>query len=374
MKLNARTISDISLPGSNSFGVVRLFAAILVVYSHATGVVHGDAIHEPLKDLTGFTLGWHSVNMFFCLSGLLIAASIERSRSLIQFLWARFLRLYPALITIIFFMCAVGVFFTDESISFLNVLNLAARTVILFGDSATLPGVFVENPISGVVNSPIWTLRFEVICYLFLAATFPVVSLLQKKFPGFISMKPFSLLVLIACGAHMTFFYDEMTATFVSHLARFIFAFFLGVAAWQWREALRPNLLVMVILSVLTVGLIAGDIKYAPIQIFAASYLALWIGSLSLGALARFTDEQDYSYGVYITAFPIQQAVYVMMPGASPLVNFLISVVLALFASILLWNMIEKPALKLKRFPLDQILDLSASDKRKSPTSRLKVQ
>jgi len=57
MRRNARTISEIAPTGSNSFGVVRLLAATLVVFSHATGIVHGDAVKEPLAVFTGHTLG-----------------------------------------------------------------------------------------------------------------------------------------------------------------------------------------------------------------------------------------------------------------------------------------------------------------------------
>jgi len=105
-----------------------------------------------------------------------------------------------------------------------------------------------------------------------------------------------------------------------------------------------------------------------------AAYIALYIGSLNFGKLARFTDRQDYSYGLYITAFPIQQLVYLALPDASPLINFVISMSVALPMSALFWNVIEKPALKLKAIRMDRIIDLLVFDKQRSPASRLKTQ
>ena len=374
MRRNARTISEIAPTGSNSFGVVRLLAATLVVFSHATGIVYSDAVKEPLAAFTGHTLGWHAVNMFFCLSGLLIMASMERTSSTLQFLWARFLRLYPAIIALIFFMFAIGAMMSAEPFSAFTFVDLSARTLLLFGDSATLPGVFASNPLADVLNSPLWTLRYEVFCYLFLAASFTVIAAIRNRFPTFLSFKTFSLIVMVVCVVHMNFFYDEKTATNDSHFARFVFAFFIGAWVWQWRDALRPSLIGLLAFGALNLVLLFFGIHYAPIQIVMASYLAIYVGSLNFGALARFTDRQDYSYGVYITAFPIQQIVYIELPEASPLINFAISMLIALPISALFWNLIEKPALKLKAIRIDRVIGFLFSGRRRSPTSPLKTQ
>ena len=372
---NTRNITEISVPGSNSFGVVRLLAAILVVFSHATTITQGTAVPEPLAILTGHTLGWHAVNVFFCLSGLLIAVSIERTASIIQFLWARFLRLYPALIAVLFFMFAMGAFVSDgASLSLFAFLDMAARTLILFGDSATLPTVFANNSIAEVINSPVWTLRFEVICYLFLAGLFALMAAFKHALPKWLSFRVVCLMVLGACVTHMSYAYDEQTAGFISHIARFIFTFFIGVTVWQWRDVVRPNIFMLIALIVLNGALLFSDVVYAPIQILLGGYLALYIGSLNFGAFARFTDGQDYSYGVYITAYPIQQLVYVMLPEASPLINFGLSIMLALPVSMVFWNLVEKPALKLKSFRIDALIGLLLFGRQKSPTSRLKTQ
>ncbi len=61
--------------------------------------------------------------------------------------------------------------------------------------------------------------------------------------------------------------------------------------------------------------------------------------------LLQFNKLGDYSYGVYIYAFPIQQALIYLKPGISLGALILYTSVLTLGASILSWRLVEKPAL-----------------------------
>jgi peptidoglycan/LPS O-acetylase OafA/YrhL len=56
----------------------------------------------------------------------------------------------------------------------------------------------------------------------------------------------------------------------------------------------------------------------------------------------------DYSYGLYIYAFPIQQALILYFPGIRPLALFGVAFLLTLICAMLSWHLIESPALKLK--------------------------
>ena len=93
-----KTIADIAPAGNNSFGFVRLMAAIAVVISHAFVITRGASTLQPLEALTGYPLGAHAVHVFFTVSGLLVAASFDRRPSLTAFATARFFRIYPGLI------------------------------------------------------------------------------------------------------------------------------------------------------------------------------------------------------------------------------------------------------------------------------------
>ncbi|HJZ45294.1 MAG TPA: acyltransferase family protein, partial [Hyphomicrobiaceae bacterium] len=71
---------------TNSFGVLRLIAALVVVLSHSYGLVYAAGTQEPLFEVTGFNLGQHAVHVFFVLSGLLVTASLMKSASIPAYL------------------------------------------------------------------------------------------------------------------------------------------------------------------------------------------------------------------------------------------------------------------------------------------------
>ena len=77
------------------------------------------------------------------------------------------------------------------------------------------------------------------------------------------------------------------------------------------------------------------------------SYVTFWLGYARLGLLA-VNRLGDYSYGLYIYAFPVQQMVAQWSGGGTPLGNIALSLPLALVPAVLSWHLIEKPALSFK--------------------------
>src|ERR1700733_8872173 len=83
----------------NNFDLLRLVAAISVVFSHAFLLGEGRQDHEPLMVLTGgqCVLGVAGVFVFFTISGFLVTQSFEATGSQARFLAKRALRVYPGL-------------------------------------------------------------------------------------------------------------------------------------------------------------------------------------------------------------------------------------------------------------------------------------
>ena len=90
--ITTRTLSTYLVKGQNSFGILRVLAATAVVFSHAWTATGGSHYPEPLQFETGFTLGWHAVNLFFVLSGLLVTGSLHNRKSISYFILSRLLR------------------------------------------------------------------------------------------------------------------------------------------------------------------------------------------------------------------------------------------------------------------------------------------
>ena len=73
------------------------------------------------------------------------------------------------------------------------------------------------------------------------------------------------------------------------------------------------------------------------------------------GVIRRFNRIGDYSYGLYILCFPIQQAFVAFDPAIGPGALFLCSFPAVLAVAILSWHFIEHPALRQKAWAGDSV-------------------
>lgn len=341
----APPLSEYLAKGKNSFGILRILAANAVVFSHAWPATKGSWYPEPLQLETGYTLGWHAVNLFFALSGLLIAGSLNKNRSISTFFINRFLRIYPALIVVIASTVLLSAFLVDRSLwNGASAFEYVVRNIFLVGSSATIPGVFENNPEQYQINVPLWTLKYEVFAYF----TIAMISALSWKFPRIVSLKHLTVFVLVSGSIAMLSF-DRMEGhSYIHHMTRLTFSFYLGVACWLWRDLIRVNVWMLVGLGVLNAALLWIEFYYLPAQILLLVGVALWLGTKKFGALSEFTDNQDYSYGIYIMGYPVQQAVMAYTTIPDPWHNFTVSMLFLLPIAALSWNFIEKPALLYK--------------------------
>lgn len=91
-----RSLYDAILGGTNSLNFIRLSLASLVIVAHAAPLVGFNAgiLGIPVPEHIG-TLGEWAVNMFFCISGFLIAHSAQRG-TISGYVKRRALRISPA--------------------------------------------------------------------------------------------------------------------------------------------------------------------------------------------------------------------------------------------------------------------------------------
>lgn len=339
-----RGLADIENRDKNSFGLVRLVAAILVVVSHSFLLTGGTLTSEPLATSTSFPLGAHAVHVFFALSGFLIAARWHARPDLSHFLAGRMLRILPALVLVTLATLLVAALVVSRPADPFYLLSPEAiiffiRTVFLLDGGGSLGSVIPQTEVSGSILATVWTLRFEVFCYLSLPILMHVMSARQRG--GLVV----TALIVSLSGAWLILRDPHyLDASFIDNLARFFFTFYLGVLAWFLRAQV-----VLSIIGVATLGIatwFAFDTQFAQVlEIALVAYTTFWIGSMQFGWLSKFTNTEDLSYGIYLMGYPIQQAVLVLLPPHHVLTNISISLLIAMPLAFVSWRIIEKPSL-----------------------------
>lgn len=102
-------IVDTLISRENNFTLLRFFAALAVLSNHSYPLSLGTQGGEgPASNFLirfwGEGVGGLSVDLFFVTSGFLVTASYVQRESLIAFIEARILRIYPRLIIAILLM------------------------------------------------------------------------------------------------------------------------------------------------------------------------------------------------------------------------------------------------------------------------------
>jgi peptidoglycan/LPS O-acetylase OafA/YrhL len=342
-----KTIADIADAGTNSFGLVRLITAIAVVISHAFVITGGANMLQPLESLTGYPLGAHAVHVFFTVSGLLVAASFDRRPNIVAFGAARFFRIYPGLIAATFIVFALLALFvsTEPMMDTIrgSITGYFVKILVVLAGSSSIPGVFEGLPHEGV-NVPLWTLKYEVLCYIALGFGMAFIT----RFPV---VRPLTLCWLIIGLSSVWLLQGKAynDAGFLDHIARFSFAFWSGVAAWHLRHRIPVNSMILAGLLVLAALAIAPSLPLVPHALMLLSgYLALYVAQFRYGWISSFTDRNDLSYGTYIYGWPVQQTLVWAGLAVTPAINAFAALLVVLPLAFLSWRLVEKPALRMK--------------------------
>ncbi|MFX3617515.1 MAG: acyltransferase family protein [Sporolactobacillus sp.] len=330
---------DLNLGRNNNFDFIRFIAALLVIFSHSFPL-SGNGGLEPLYMLTNgkATIGSLAVAIFFITSGFLITMSYMHTKDPIKFIKSRCLRIFPALIVVVL----LSSFVLGPIVSNMNAYQYFTnyqtydylKTIFLYPIQYDLPGVFVNNPYQIAVNGSLWTLSIEFTCYIFVLLL-GIFKLLNKK----IILAAF-ILSLIVPQFTISPLIDPYT-----HLFRYFFA---GIFIYIFQDKVSiKSSWFLASLILLTLSTISGHMNIG-FAVFG-SYIITYLAFSPKIKFHKFAKYGDFSYGLYIIAFPIQQTITFVLNGKiSPILLFIIASVIALILSSLSWHLIEKPALGLK--------------------------
>lgn len=340
-------LGQIMTPSDNSFGVLRLAMAAFVLISHSYLYAFGTDKAEPLTAWTGHSLGEHAVQVFFILSGILVAQSFDRSRSLVDFVTARALRIFPGLIVCVLLTALVlgpivstlpvGSYFTSAILPAYLIKTLSLST-----GNAPLPGVFTDLPLAGSVNTSLWTLKYEVLCYAGLAAA-GLLGMFKQSVRAFAAAGLAAFLVIIFAAEPK----PTDTYGFTDNARYFSLYFGTGVLIYLVRDRLviwGGALLPLALIFMIAIGSRFAELATAVFF----GYAVVWAASKSFGPLRALCNRVDLSFGVYIYAGPIQQGLIDASPALHPLAITLLAAAIVLPLAMLSWVFIEHPALGLR--------------------------
>ncbi len=337
-------LGDKATGRDNNLNLIRMIAASAVLVSHAFPIALGPDAVQPLETALGHTLGTLAVFAFFAISGFLITASFERSSSLTSFLAARFLRLYPALIVSLL-LVAFGIAPWVSSLAPADFIATSApwkfmvRNLALISPMYVLPTVFDTNPYTAIEGS-IWTLFYEVMCYtaIFLAGVAGIWR--NRRLAAGVLLLYFAL--WLAAGAFDIGMHPKLRS-----LLNLSLPFAIGTAFYLWKDRLPLHFGLFLGLAALT-WISKGSFAYTFMLCLALSYGVFWFAYMPGGILRAYNRLGDYSYGIYIYAFPLQGLAVWLFGPQSPVENMLYAFPMTLLAAVLSWHFIEDPALRAK--------------------------
>jgi peptidoglycan/LPS O-acetylase OafA/YrhL len=332
----------------NNFNLLRFLAASAVLVTHSFALSTGDPYSEPLRRLLEITPGSIAVDIFFVTSGYLVTGSLLARQDILGFFVARGLRIFPALWTaVIATTLCVGLWFTSLGAeSFFTQVetwkHVVKNMILVRGVSYDLPGAFEMNPWRGAVNGSLWSLPVELEMYAILAGIWILTGFVARQRAALFAIAAVTVGV-VAAAAHLAL--DPPKANGLIGLTGM---FFLGAGLKILKNRIQLRTTVA---SVMAIGLIvsAFDLRlfFVAYTVFLP-YLVIYLAYVPGGWMRKFNRVGDYSYGMYVYAYPVQQAVAACIPGVNPLLMFSIAYPVTLCLSVSSWHLLENRVLRMK--------------------------
>lgn len=204
------------------------------------------------------------------------------------------------------------------------------------------------------VNGSLWSVRYEFLCYLAVAA-FGLLGILGRR--------PLVVAAWLFClGVHAGQVYLgwKVPGSRLSWLycypdfwPRVMSAFLAGTVAYLYRDrvVLSGRLCLAALALLLIFGVALPSWKLLPLLTpTAGAYALLYVAYTPVGRLPGFARYGDFSYGMYLYAYPIQQ---LLVQAFGPRLNvgtlFLSAWAISLAFAVTSWYLVESPFLRLKR-------------------------
>lgn len=338
---------------------LRGVAAILVVFFHFRYFLNDVYAQKNLGYIL-FGGGAFGVDLFFMISGFIIAASTKNNSGVFIFCIRRFFRIYPAFFIV--FLIGLITLYSSES------TETIIRSLFFIHRDYTLPSPGFGYNLLG----PAWTLTYEIYFYaifsiamlishkhrIMLSSIFIVVpfALLQLKYNGeifllgtaapnvplssdFYALKRFAgspIIVEFIIGMTLYVIYSKIDFKLSKNASSLILALSIGMAIAFY---FKPNHtgFGMQDFGMWSLILLAGCLLYEKNYKFIESKIVTFLG--------------DISFSLYICHYPViyifEKNKDLLLGGFSGISKFMLLTLICVFLSILLHTYIERPFIKI---------------------------
>lgn len=330
---------------SNNLDALRLLGAVLVIIGHAYHLMHRE-LETPWA--FGYPVHTLGVVIFFSISGYLICASWTRKRSIVPYMAARCLRIFPGLIAVVL----VTMFVLGPLVTTLAVRDYFASDN--FGTYASniwllpqyaLPGVFNDLPYPNAVNGSLWTLPAEFFCYLVVPLV--CVRWIGVRVPVLFGLLGVSLYLSQVAAEASPIIYGTRLSEAASMWVFFVAGSLLRTAQERVPGLFRADAAVLALLGHVAMTALLPTAVLWMSWLFLP-YAIITAGLTSTPVVRRAARFGDLSYGLYLWAFPVQQVVILTFGSLRMGINLPVVTALSLALAWVSWHVVEGPSMRLK--------------------------
>lgn len=349
----------------NNFDILRFILATSVIFCHCYAIYYGYekfVQNEPFMKWSGgqISIGSFAVNFFFVISGFLIVKSFESSSSLLDYLKKRLLRIYPGfivafLVSIIIF-APIGhlkEFNVGQYLRFLGQLPLKRELANMLSLQSPVEAVYFNHLPQKGLNNSLWTIQYEFTCYLLV----PVLAVFgikkNRKWVLAALVICYALFILQSMGLIFSF-NNQLNGGIIGnpyYYLRFFTYFLCGAVCYLYRDKIVASAW----LALFSLAFIVTAFIYKKIDWFlpfTGSYLLFYLAYLPKLQYPAFSKHGDFSYGIYLYGWPLQQLFMLFLwQYLTPWRFFVLVFPIVLIFAVISWKIIEEPALRLKNKP-----------------------
>ncbi len=347
------SLGDVSAGRENNFDFLRFLFAAFVLFYHCYPIKYGlnAPNHGPFETLAN-VCGGIAVPFFFVISGFLVTRSWQGSPKLGGFLQKRALRIYPGfLVAALFCAVVVGPLGAADVSAYWHEFQPVKFTrwaLVLVGPY--IPTIFVHLPMATGVNGSFWTLRYEFYCYLFVAAlgllrVYRQPAVLAALFAVLFALRDVQMLTgRVIFPNHEVHLFGNL-----QYWSSLIVYFLAGMLFYLYRDRIPfSRVFFLICLGALLLSFLAGNHLDAALPLFG-SYALFYVAFTRRLRLQHFARYGDFSYGLYLYAFPIQQLLVLYLGRHLTILTlFLCAFLITLCLAVMSWYLVEKPCLRRK--------------------------